>query len=193
LTRPPSITIPSERILIAPTEAPVPPASRICAPDGESPPLRREACAHNGGMVRITGEQRIRRPSEVTFDCVADSRNEPSYNTDMTSCELLTPEPVGEGSRFRAVMRGRAPMDITLTEYDRPRRLGSSTTSPQMETNGTITFTWDGEATVMRWDWQARPKGWLRLLGPLFGTAGRRMERRIWASLRDRLEAEPDR
>lgn len=147
---------------------------------------------HNGGMVRITGEQRIRRPPEMVFDRVADSRNEPSYNTDMTSCELLTPEPVGEGSRFRAVMRGRAPMEITLTDYDRPRRLGSRTTSAQMETSGTITFSWDGGATVMRWDWQARSKGWLRLLGPLFGTAGRRMERRIWSSLRDQLEAEPD-
>ncbi len=143
-------------------------------------------------MVRITGEQRIRRPLEVVFDRVADPRNEPSYNTAMTSCELLTPEPVGEGSRFRAVMRSRTPMDVTLTEFDRPRRLGSRTTSPQMETSGTITFSSDGVATVMRWDWQARPKGSLRLLGPLFGAAGRRMERRIWASLRDQLEAEPD-
>jgi hypothetical protein len=147
---------------------------------------------HNGGVVQITGEQRIRRSVEIVFDRVADPRNEPSFNTEMTSCELLTPEPVGKGSRFRAVMRGRMPMDVTLTEFDRPRRVGSRTTSSQMETSGTIVFSSDGAATVMRWDWQARPRGWLRLLGPLFGAAGRRMERRIWASLRDQLEAEAD-
>lgn len=141
-------------------------------------------------MVTIRGEERIRCPVEVVFDCVADSRNEPSYNTSMTSCELLTPEPIGKGSRFRAVMRGRMPMEVTLTAFERPRRLGSRTTSPQMETSGTITFSPDGAATTMRWDWQVRSKGWLRLLGPLFGPAGRRMERQIWASLREQLEAE---
>jgi hypothetical protein len=141
-------------------------------------------------MVQITGVQRIRRPPGIVFDRVADSRNEPSFNSNMTSCELLTPEPVGEGSRFRAVMRGRTTMDVTLTEFERPRRLGSRTTSPQMETTGTITFSWDGTATTMCWDWQVRSKGWLRLLGPLFGAAGRRMEQRIWASLRDQLEAQ---
>jgi hypothetical protein len=32
----------------------------------------------------------------------------------------------------------------------------------------------------MSWDWQVRPKGWLRMLGPLAGPLGSRMERRIW-------------
>lgn len=141
-------------------------------------------------MVRITGEQRIHRPPDLVFDRVADSRHEPSYNPAMTSCELLTPEPIGVGTQFRAVMRGQAPMLVTLIEYDRPVRLGSRTTSAQMETAGALVFSWDGTATLMRWDWQVRAKGWLRMLGPLFGPMGRRMERRIWAALRDQLEAE---
>jgi hypothetical protein len=37
--------------------------------------------------------------------------------------------------------------------------------------------------TVMGWDWLVRPKGWMRLLGPLFGPLGGLMERRIWAGL----------
>jgi hypothetical protein len=41
-------------------------------------------------------------PLERIFDTVADSRNEPSFNTAMTEVELLTPEPIGRGSRFRA-------------------------------------------------------------------------------------------
>jgi hypothetical protein len=91
----------------------------------------------------------------------------------MTSCELLTPEPIGEGPRFRAVMRGRTPMDIALTEFDRPRRLGSvAHDQPREEASGTITLSSDGVATVMWWDWQARSNGWLHLLGPLFGAAG---------------------
>jgi len=38
------------------------------------------------------------------------------------------------------------------------------------------------DVTGMGWDWQVRPKGWLRMVGSLFGPIGGRMERRIWRS-----------
>ncbi|MDQ0802121.1 hypothetical protein QF050_003760 [Arthrobacter sp. SLBN-112] len=122
---------------------------------------------------------------------VADSRNEPSYNAAMTDVELLTPEPIGLGTRFRARM-GNAGMDmlVELTEFDRPHRLSSMTTNPMMETSGSLSFTPDREATIMSWDWQVRPKGWFRMFWPLVGPLGRRQERRIWAGLMRRLEAE---
>ena len=75
-----------------------------------------------------------------------------------------------------------------LAGFDRPRRLGSRTASSVMETSGALTFAADGGGTVMSWDWQARPKGWLRLLGPLSGPLGGRMERRIWTRLKHQLE-----
>ncbi len=140
-------------------------------------------------MARITGHVRIAAPIEQVFDTVADSRNEPSFNPAMTGVELLTPPPVGLGTRFRARM-GRAGLEmlVELTEFDRPHRLGSSTTSPMMETSGALTFAADDGGTVMSWAWRARPKGWLRLLGPLFGPFGGRMERRIWTRLKHQLE-----
>jgi hypothetical protein len=60
----------------------------------------------------------------------------------MSEVELLTPEPIGLGTKFRARM-ANAGMDmlIELTEFDRPRRLGSRTTSSMMETTGTLTCT----------------------------------------------------
>jgi hypothetical protein len=51
----------------------------------------------------------------------------------------------------------------------------------------------DGDGTVMSWDWQARSKGWMRMLGPLFGPLGGRMERRIWTSMKRYLENAPAR
>ena len=75
-------------------------------------------------------------------------------------------------------------MLVELTEFSRPHRLGSRTASSMMETSGTLTFAADGEDTVMSWDWQVRPKGWLRLLGPLSGPLCSRMERRIWTGLK---------
>ena len=97
----------------------------------------------------------------------------------MTGVELLTPPPIGLGTRFRARM-GKAGMEmlVELTEFDRPHRLGSRTTSSMMETSGTLTFAAEDQDTTMSWDWQVRPKGWLRMLGPLSGPLGGRMERR---------------
>jgi hypothetical protein len=81
---------------------------------------------------------------------------------------------------------------VTLTTFDRPRVLGSASTSALLDAQGTLTFTPEGDtATVMAWDWQVTPKQWLRLLGPMFGPVGRRMERRIWTAARDALQAAP--
>ena len=107
----------------------------------------------------------------------------------MSEVELLTPPPIGLGAQFRARMgKAGTVMLVELTEFDRPHRLGSCTTSSMMETTGALTFTADNDGTVMSWDWQVRPKGWLRTLGPLAGPLGTRMERRIWTGLKHMLE-----
>ena len=109
----------------------------------------------------------------------------------MTGVELLTPLPVGLGTRFRARLgKAGTEMLVELAEFERPHRLGSHTTSSMMETSGTLTFTTEGNGTVMVWDWQVRPKGWMRLLGPLFGPLGGRLERRIWTGLKRQLESD---
>jgi ribosome-associated toxin RatA of RatAB toxin-antitoxin module len=81
-------------------------------------------------MARIEGEILIGRSAEEVFDFVADLRNEPSFNPAMTGVELLTPLPIGLGTQFRARMgRAGTQMLVELTEFDRPHRLGSRTTS----------------------------------------------------------------
>jgi hypothetical protein len=140
-------------------------------------------------MAKIEGEILIGRPVAEVFDFVADSRNEPSFNPAMSGVELLTPLPIGRGTQFRARMgRVGKQMLVELTEFDRPHRLGSRTTSSMMQTSGALTFAAQGDGTLMSWDWQVRPKGWMRILGPLLGPLGTRMERRIWTSMKRNLE-----
>jgi uncharacterized protein YndB with AHSA1/START domain len=126
-------------------------------------------------MARISGRIRIAAPVERVFDTAADSRNEPSFNPAMTGVELLTPLPIGLGTRFRARMgKAGGEMLVELTEFERPHRLSSRTASSMMETTEGLTFAAEGDGTVMSWDWQVRPKGWMRMLGPLVGVLGSR-------------------
>jgi hypothetical protein len=77
------------------------------------------------------------------FEFVADERNEPRHNPRMVRAEMLSPGPVGLGSRFRAEMRTRPRPVVMTTEftgYERPRRLASTTRLSTMEIRGTLTF-----------------------------------------------------
>ena len=81
-------------------------------------------------MAHISGHLVISAPATRVFDTVADSRNEPSYNPAMHDVELLTAPPVGPGSRFVAsIGRNDLELQVELTDFDRPRRLGSRTPS----------------------------------------------------------------
>jgi uncharacterized protein YndB with AHSA1/START domain len=145
-------------------------------------------------MARIDGEIVIDRPIDVVFDYVADQSNEPQYNPRMVRAEKITPGPVGEGTRFRsavASMGRTAEMLVEFTSYDRPTRLASATAMQQADISYTLTFEAAASGTRMRWSGQVRPKGFFRLLGPVISWLGIRQERRIWASLKQHLEAAP--
>ena len=81
-----------------------------------------------------------------------------------------------------------AEMLIECTSYNWPRQLASITTMAQADISYTLTFEPAGTGTRMRWSGQVHPKGAFRLLGPLITWMGRRQERRIWTSLKRRLE-----
>jgi hypothetical protein len=82
-------------------------------------------------------------------------------------------------------------MLIECTGYDRPRLLASATTMQQAEISYMLTFEPAAGGTRMRWSGQVRPRGAVRLLGPVITWMGTRQEQRIWASLKEHLEAAP--
>jgi uncharacterized protein YndB with AHSA1/START domain len=72
--------------------------------------------------LRVTTTTRIACPPEKVFDLLADLRNDTQWNSRVSRAELLSPEPIGQGSRF-AVVNGGTAYDVTITRYDRPSRL----------------------------------------------------------------------
>ena len=139
----------------------------------------------------IEGEILIARPVGEVFDFVADERNEPLYNPQLTAAEKITAGPVGAGTQYRATtttMGRTVSMTIETTGYDRPRLLASSTRLPVMTIRGTLTFEPVPAGTRMRWSWRVRPRGLFRLLTPAIAWRGRQQERVIWAGLKRYLE-----
>lgn len=144
-------------------------------------------------MARIHGEIVIARPVEEVFDFVADERNEPKYNPQMTRVDKTTAGPIGVGSRFEAETRTRGAattMTIQFTEFERPRRLASLTRLSPMDIAGLVTFQPTAEGTLLRWDWDLRPRGFMKLLSPLVARMGRRQEETNWANLKRYLETQ---
>lgn len=142
-------------------------------------------------MLRITGEIVIDRPVGEVFDFVADERTEPLYNRALLQSEKVTDGPIGVGTRFAAIHApARRPVEMTIevTEYDRPRTLGSHTTMSWADVRGALTFEASGTRTRMRWAWDVQPKRLARLLMPVVGVVGRRQERAVWEGLRRYLE-----
>lgn len=143
-------------------------------------------------MAQIAGETVIDRPIETVFDFVANQCNEPLYNSEMVSADKVNDEPIGVGSRFRAVMRsGRRefPVDIEFTAFERPTRLGSHSIAGGMVMDGELVFSPNGESTRMSWAWDVRPAGAMKLLAPLVTWMGRKQEERIWTELKRYLES----
>jgi uncharacterized protein YndB with AHSA1/START domain len=148
--------------------------------------------------VQVEGEIVIKRPVERVFDYVADERHEPNFNTRMSRVELLTPEPIGAGSRFgveMTMMRRVFDMTVEFTDFERPRLLGSTSCSlPRRRrgrpllTAGSLTFDPVADGTRMRWSWQVETPGAMKLLAPLVAWMGRRQERRVWTGLKRLLE-----
>lgn len=141
----------------------------------------------------VQGEIVINRPVDEVFDFVADERNEPKYNPQMTRAELVTEVPIGVGTEFHVMTTGvghAADMTIVYTEFDRPRRLGSATHISNMDINGTLVFEAQGRSTKMKWLWNIEPRGFLKLLGPIVRRMGERQEVAIWTGLKKVMEAE---
>ncbi len=143
-------------------------------------------------MVHITGEVTIDAPVEEVFDIVADERNEPRYNPRIVRAELLTGEPVGVGSRYVAEPRNvgaKGRMFVETKEFERPHRLYNVITSPVMRIEGSLTFEPAGGGMRLRWDWELRLLGWMRVLSPVLALVGPRWERRNWVDLKHFVES----
>ena len=119
------------------------------------------------------------------------------WDPGVTEGTMLTPEPVGRGSRFalRAGFLGRTvPLEYEIIEFEPSTRVVLRAETPFVRSIDTITFATAGgtpsAATVVTYDARLEPKGLARLAGPLLALAFRRIGDRAALGLRERLRSE---
>lgn len=124
---------------------------------------------------------------EEAFARLADVVHEPEWNSEATEITPLTDGPIGPGSAYHAKWRHAPELEITVTEYDPPRRWVEAVHGP---IDATITYNvhaaYDGTrlTSVMA----ARPHGVQRLMMPMYARRLRSMERHRLEALRASLE-----
>ncbi|HEX6337320.1 MAG TPA: SRPBCC family protein [Jiangellaceae bacterium] len=142
-------------------------------------------------MTHIVGEVTIDAPVDEVFDMVADERNEPRYNPRIVRAEKVSEGPVGAGTRFVAQpksMGSKGEMTLTILEYDRPHRLRNVVRSSYMQVDGALTFEETADGTRLRWEWDMRLAGPMRMLSPVLALIGPAWERRNWVDLKEYME-----
>jgi Polyketide cyclase / dehydrase and lipid transport len=117
--------------------------------------------------MEFRAQQELAVPPHVAFDLMADLRDQVEWSRLPSERELLTGEPVGLGSRFRAV-HGNRPYEATITTYHRPERLGLEVRGSHLTIQGDLRFTPAGPGALLEAIIEIGAKGPMRLMLPTF-------------------------
>ena len=123
-------------------------------------------------LVELERPPRISRPPQDVFDFHADHANRVAWHDHVTRSEMITPPPLGFGSRFEidTISAGRpTPMTIEITAFDRPGAYSYRSYTTSAITDSHRTFTAENRGarfqvrTELHFKGIARPFGWFIL------------------------------
>lgn len=139
-------------------------------------------------MAVITNQTLVACTPEQLFDYCVDIRNELEWNPTAVSMEKLTDGPVAFGTTFLARWKGApSALEVRCVEFDRPRRWVHDNGGPVAVTVTGRVDAADGGA-LLTVEFDARPRGWFRVVFPLFWLMMMKQEKANMTQLREALE-----
>ena len=154
--------------------------------------LKSASTEKRGSMARYVARIPVSVTRSAAFAYLSRFDRAVEWDPGVEAGEMLTPEPVGVGSRFRLVARflgRRIPLDYEIVEYDRDERIVLRAENRSVRSVDTITFEDGDHGSVVVYDAQLDAKGIGRLADPLLGIVFHRIGDRAAAGLRTRLSA----
>jgi carbon monoxide dehydrogenase subunit G len=143
-------------------------------------------------MARYSAEMHTARDPGAVFDYLSRFDSAAEWDPGIASAKMLTPEPVGLGSRFALVARfvGReVPLDYEIVEFDPGRRVVLRAENGSIRSTDTISFHAEGSGTRVVYDALLEAKRARRFAEPVLGIVFRRIADRAAAGLRRALTA----
>jgi len=138
--------------------------------------------------VIVNVDVEIARPRDQVFDLMADARNEPAWNSQVSRTELISEEPIGPGTEFTTTNRGQEYVAI-ITSYDRASRLAFNVVGNTMEIAAAMRFADSPDGTRLTGQFDLQPKGFMKLMLPLMAPAVRKDLPRQFASFKEFCES----
>jgi len=133
-------------------------------------------------------EVTVARPAPEVFDVMADVRNEPRWNSQVSSAELTSGEPIGAGSVFHTVNRGQ-PYNGRITEYERPDRLTFAVSGRRLDILASMELTEVPGGTQLTGRFELSPRGPMKLMMAVMSPLIRRDFSQQLASFKELCEA----
>jgi carbon monoxide dehydrogenase subunit G len=139
-------------------------------------------------MIVVHGNVRIARSAADVFDFLSDVRNEPQWLPGASDIEMLTPRPVGKGSRFRGRYARAGLVELELMEFDRPYRVTFRAHAPIVDFDDAVMLTESADGTLLEATMTAQPKGVMRLLAFAMRHVMQQQFAANWLLLKSHLE-----
>jgi carbon monoxide dehydrogenase subunit G len=138
-------------------------------------------------MAVIQNTTLIERAPDEVFDYLVDLRNELEWNPGVESMEKVSDGPLGVGTTYLAKWKQSRLLEVECTRFDRPREWVYVNGGPVAVTF-TARLTPEGEGTRLTATFDARPKGWFRLVFPIFLLMMKRQEQANMTYVKQALE-----
>lgn len=141
-------------------------------------------------MPRVNTSVLINCPIEEVFDHWADGRLSNDWNVMAVAKDvtMLTPEPIGRGSRFRGTFKVAGESEYEIVEYQRPHLLKMVASSPLGPLYHTVTCESVPGGTLLRQTADGDLRGLFKLLRPIVERSTRRNFRANDLALKRYLE-----
>jgi carbon monoxide dehydrogenase subunit G len=124
-------------------------------------------------------------PPDRVWALASDFENATGRIKAITKIEMLTPGPVGVGTRFRE-WRGRQEVDMEIAAWSPPRSYALRGYAVGTEFTSEIRCVPDGSGTRLEMEIQARPQTFVaKLLSPLLALMSKMMVKSCAKDLRD--------
>lgn len=128
-------------------------------------------------MFTIVETVEILRPRSEVFAFFTDPGRRPEWDLSVVSEQLLTPPPVGEGSRIRTrmqVMGRELEFEWQVTVYDAPAVMAATSETGSMPTRLSFALDESTDGCTVTATIEGQPAGMLRLLEPVVSETARK-------------------